>query len=209
MAQLRLSSFTLLGDSNVRRNLTSSVTADRPLMADAQIVPSGRLSSLSAALESTRQESNACIISCISNYLSTSPTGSSTPLARIDKVLADFFSKVRAFCVSRPDLYVFVCPPMYRTSPLWYRDHLPEVMIRFSSAGSLTRPDNLHLMPSFTRSVLEPDGVHLTPFSGMEYILHLFKASEAMIQSLDRTVEVAVSSMARRLAYASGSSPHP
>lgn len=185
-----LTGFTLIGDSNVRRNVTSSVTADRPLMSDAQIIPSGRLSSFAAALESTRAESNACVVSCVSNYLSTSPPGSSTS-ARIDKVISDFFSKIQAFCVTRPSVQVFVCPPMYRTSPLWYRDSLPEMLVRFSASSS--GPANLHMMPSFPRPVLETDGVHLTPFSGMEFIVHLFKVPESIMSSLDKDLTSHVS----------------
>lgn len=50
-------------------------------------------------------------------------------------------------------------------------------------------------MPSFTRSVLEPDGVHLTPFSGMEYILFLFKSSEELVQRLDLSAPEQVASL--------------
>ena len=194
MSQLRLSGFTLVGDSNVRRNMTSSVTADRPLMSDAQVLPSGRMSSFAVTLEATRPESNACVVSCISNFLSTSAP-STTPNARVEKVTTDFFAKIRAFALTRPDLMIFVCPPMYRTSPLWYRDALPDILLKFSEIGSSGTCSNVHLMPSFTRSVLEPDGVHLTPFSGMEYVLHLFKASEAIIQKLDQPVEARVGAL--------------
>ena len=186
--QARLSSFSLVGDSNVRRNLTSSVTTDRPTMANAQLIPSGRLSSFASALESVRLEADACVISCVSNFLLTSSSGSGLT-SRVDKVLTDFFAKIRTFCLARPHLSVFVCPPMYRTNPIWYRDGLPEILLKFSEVGTSSRPDNLHLMPSFTRSVLEEDGVHLTPFSGMEFVLSLFKTPEALLTSLTKDVE--------------------
>jgi hypothetical protein len=61
---------------------------------------------------------------------------------------------------------------------------MPEITIRFSElARQDPCPPNLFIMPSFARSVLEADGVHLTPFSGMEFVLHLFKASEEVIKT--------------------------
>ena len=192
--QLRLTDFTIIGDSNVRRNMTSSVTSDRPVMANAQIVPSGRLSSFAASLDSTRLESNACVVSCISNFLSTSAPGPSA--GRIERVITDFFTKIRSFCASRPEVSVCVCPPMYRTSPLWYRDCLPNILCKFSEIGTMNpKPANLHLLPSFTRSVLEPDGVHLTAFSGMEFVLHLFKSSESLLQGLNKSSEDKISAV--------------
>jgi hypothetical protein len=110
-----------------------------------------------------------------------SPSGSST-IARVEKVITDFFNKLRVFSVSRPDLHVIVHPPMYRTSPIWYRDGLPDILQEFSRASMKDpRPGNLWILPSFPRPVLEGDGVHLTPFSGMEFVLHVFKASEEVV----------------------------
>ena len=34
---------------------------------------------------------------------------------------------------------------------------------------------NVHLLPSFATPAFESDGVHLTPYSGLEFVLHLFE----------------------------------
>ena len=73
---------------------------------------------------------------------------------------------------------------MYRLTPVWYREGLPEVMITFSQVMCQDRPPNLHLMPSFPTPDLIDDGIHLTPFAGLEYILHLFDSSEAIMDGM-------------------------
>ena len=48
-------------------------------------------------------------------------------------------------------------------------------------AMSTNQPVNLHLLPSFISQDLQPDGCHLTPVSGLHYIIHLFDHSEAAL----------------------------
>ena len=48
-------------------------------------------------------------------------------------------------------------------------------------AMSTNQPDNLLLLPSFVSQDLLPDGQHLSPVSGLHYILHIFDQSEASI----------------------------
>ena len=76
-----------------------------------------------------------------------------------------------------------------RSVPVWYRESLPEVLIAFSQTLSTNRPTNLRLMPSFPSPVLDHDGVHLTSFSGLEYLIHLFDSSELIMEGLDDSPE--------------------
>lgn len=46
---------------------------------------------------------------------------------------------------------------------------------------SALRPDNLLLMPSFVSQDLMPDGHHLTPVSGLHYVLHVFDQVELLL----------------------------
>ena len=184
--------FTIIGDSNVRRNLQSpSNTSGRPTMSEAQFIPGGgRLSVLSASLSAVRPESDACVVACISNLL-TGSIASASLSTRVDPVISAFRDKVVSLARSRPALQVFVSPPMFRTVPVWYRDGLSEIMIRFANSfrDIDNRPTNLWLLASFSRPTLEADGVHLTPYSGIEYILHLFKAPEDLMATATTEVE--------------------
>ena len=183
MSQLRC--FALIGDSNLRRHLSPTNTKGHPLKSSAKYLPCSRLSALSATLESIPLESDACVVACVTNFLTASAAASSITL-RVEVILASFLEKL-ALCAShRPDLSIFACPPMYRTTPLWYRDGLPEIMLRFASCIKELpiKPPNLHIMPSFAKPQLEADGVHLNPYSGLEYINYLFDASQEIMDAL-------------------------
>ena len=85
-----------------------------------------------------------------------------------------------------------VCPPMYRTTPLWYLDGLSEILLQFSAIMDAERPRNLLLLGSFPNPELESDGVHLTPYSGYQYVLHLFDKTCDLIRSQKQTPEAFV-----------------
>ena len=58
---------------------------------------------------------------------------------------------------------------------------------RFSAILTHEHPPNLMLLPSFSSQDLAPDGVHLTPVSGLHYVLFLFDQSEMALKSLAST----------------------
>ena len=182
-----LRSFSLVGDSNIRRNLNSTNTRGRPLQTGCEFLVCGRLTTLATTLGSVREDSDACVVACISNLLSGAPSASQpgSVSQRVEQVLTGFMTKVVAACRKRPSLNFFICPPMYRTQPLWYRDALPEILSKFSTIMGLKdqeRPSNLWMMPSFSQQRLEADGVHLDPLSGAEYILYLFEMPEELVR---------------------------
>lgn len=178
MALLR--SFSVLGDSNLKRHMSPTATSGRPQMSSAKIILCGRMSTFGTSLSSISLESDACIIACLTNFLTSASGSISSVSTCLRPVIKTFFEKIVAAAAERPGTQFFVCPPMYRTTPLWYRDGLPEVMQLFSSSVPSVRPSNLWLMPSFPNPQLESDGVHLTPFSGIEYVVHLFNSSETV-----------------------------
>ena len=167
MSQLR--SFSIIGDSNVKRNMVSSTTSGRPPLASAQVLICGRLSLLSANLEKVKAV-DGCILACVTNFITGSLGGATDPgvsmISRVEGVFSSYFGKIVAFCHNRPSTFFFMCSPMYRTTPIWYRDGLPEILVKFSRMWELLedRPHNLLLLPSFQRVQLDADGVHLTPF---------------------------------------------
>ena len=70
---------------------------------------------------------------------------------------------------------------MYRNKPLWYQTNLTQVAARFSSVFTYDRPANLHLLPSFNHQELCPDGIFLTPVSGLHFMIHLFDQAETVL----------------------------
>ena len=190
--------FTVVGDSNVSQNMTPFNIRDRAGLADAQVLTAGRLAVLPDALRSVRGTSTIVILSCVTNYL-TSSGESSSVLNRISPVLTEFRQHVEAFCVSRPTTQVMIAPPMYRVRPHWYSVGLPEVLIEFSAIMSASRPANLHLLDSFPTPELQADGVHLTAYSGLRFIVHLFDCAIAQSTSPVLTPEAAQTTEAVRV----------
>ena len=79
-------------------------------------------------------------------------------------------------------LQVVVAPPLYPHQPQWYRRNLPQVALRFSATMTAAKPPNLLLLPSFCSQDLTPDGLFLTPISGLHYILHLFDSAASLLE---------------------------
>ena len=67
------------------------------------------------------------------------------------------------------------------------------MLTTFSQAFAQERPANLLMMPSFATPAFQADGVHLTPFSGLEYLMHLFDSSEDLLVALASSPAAATS----------------
>ena len=182
MAQLRM--FSIIGDSNVRRHLSPANSSGRPLWMNAKFITCGRLSLLTTSLESVSAECDSVVVACLPNMLTASAPGSLVSL-RVQPIINSFLGKAMDFALSRPQLQVFISPPLYRSIPLWYRDGMSDISITFASEvkNLKGRPLNLWILPSFSKPRLEIDGVHLDPYSGMEYISHLFDASQDLFSA--------------------------
>ena len=153
-------------------------------MSTTHVLLCNRLDVLASSLRNVKRDSTVCVLSCITNFLTSSEDVASTISHRVDPVLDDFFSKIVAECESYPDRYYLVAPPMYRQSPTWYRDGLPEVLTCFSASAKRHSRPGLGLLPSFPTPSFEADGIHLNAYSGLEFVLHLFDSSKIFIDSL-------------------------
>ena len=125
--------FSLLGDSNVSRHVNKNSCRASPFVKACQVIRCGRMEVFASSLESVRSESNVCIVSCITNFIAgTGSEGPSSVSHRVDPVLQEVRAALHAACESNPATRYMLAPPMYRTSPLWYREGLPEILIASS-----------------------------------------------------------------------------
>ena len=87
-------------------------------------------------------------------------------------------------------------PPLFRAQPHWYNKGLSEVAVRFSSTFPVVgRPPNLHILPSFSSQDLMPDGIFLTPVSGLHYVIHIFDQACSILDLAPMDAEVKISSV--------------
>ena len=184
MAQSRL--FSLVGDSNVRNHVNKNSCRANPFLKNCQTLSCGNLGIFITTLGQVRAESNVCVVSCVTNFLTgASAEGPSTISHRVEPVLQDIRLALVEACSSNPARSFLISPPMYRSRPLWYREGLPEILNLFSQVLRQDKPPNLHLLPSFPTPDFEADGVHLTAYSGLEFILHLFDSAIERLDSAD------------------------
>ena len=186
--------YSLLGDSNIQRNMNGTNCRDRPMMSESQVIPCGRLDLLAESLRQVRQTTNVVILSCITNFITASAESTSSISNRIEPILRQLSVVLGEFAGARTETLFLVAPPMYRSFPIWYRDGVSEILQKFSSMMS-SKPDgvaNIHLLPSFPTPTFEVDGIHLTPYSGLEFILHLYDSANALIKTLTSSPEEVV-----------------
>ena len=96
---------SVVGDSNVRRNMTSLNIASRESMKKAEVIDCSLITTLDSALIGVRPESSQCIVACITEFLLLAGE-CGTILSSIDPVLSTFAQKLSQFCSSRPKLQV-------------------------------------------------------------------------------------------------------
>ena len=99
--------FSIIGDANVRRNMTGFNVASREAMQSAQVIDFLGVTPIEQALNEVRPESTVCIVAAVTDLLLSSGD-CGTIYASIDPVLDSFFTSLSRFCVSRPDLQVRV-----------------------------------------------------------------------------------------------------
>ena len=189
--------FALIGDSNISPHVNKTSCRANPSLKSAQVLSCGHLDIFAETLSKVKPDVNVCIIACLTNYLTSAiaPSAASTVSQRIEPVLHQVRSLLIELCQKQPERTYLISPPMYRVTPLWYREGLPEVLSLFSQTLSADRPSTMHLLPSFATPEFGSDGVHLTPFSGLEYVLHLFDSSHELFSMLESSLdEVAIKS---------------
>ena len=180
--------YSLLGDSNISGHVNKTSVRANPQLKATQVLQCGHIGILGETLAKVRKETTVVILACLTNFVS-SADGPPTVSHRVEPVLQSIRSVLLEFCGACDTRMVCISPPMYRTTPTWYREGLPEILSLFSQVFSQERPINLRLLPSFSTPSFETDGIHLTPFSGLEFILHLFDASEAVLSSLEASTD--------------------
>lgn len=191
--------FSVLGDSNVKRFVTLTNRRACPDLDKAQVLLCGKQPLLQTCLEEVSAQTTICILACLTNFVTSSP-GQTSAALRVEPVLLDVLELLRVTCAENPDRTYLLCPPMYRTFPLWYRDGLSEILGKFSTVF-LDRPANLMLMPSFPSPQFDSDGVHLTPTSGLDYLFYLFDSAKEVVRlsSLEPAQRTPLSSEATRV----------
>ena len=101
--------YTIIGDANVRRNMTGLNVASRESMKSAQIIDFLGLTPIDQALAEIRPESSFCIISALTDpVVANGDCG--TVFASVDPVLNSLHAAIAAYCTAHPQIQVTAFP---------------------------------------------------------------------------------------------------
>ena len=99
--------YSLIGDSNIKRNMTTMNIASRASMKNCQVLDCPDLSNLEGSFASVRDESNVCIFSAISELL-VNCKDRGTVQASMDFTLSSIKTKLSILCQARSNLQVII-----------------------------------------------------------------------------------------------------
>ena len=164
--------FSVIGDSNVQRNLVEYNCTGRVDMTSAQLIPCTSMSTFGACLTRVRAESNILILAILSNFLRDSEAVADpgwysdlcyirlkgivflrvcfySPLvSRISAVYESFRATLHPYVDGNPDLHVMICPPQFSRQPSWYASALSQaVQLLNRLVVDGFGFSNLHLLP--------------------------------------------------------------
>ena len=94
---------SIIGDGNVKRNMTGLNIASRESIKTAQVIGYVAPTSFDTVFREIRPESSICIIAALTDLLLAGGDGG-TIFSSINPILTSFRTKVFALCTSRPDL---------------------------------------------------------------------------------------------------------
>ena len=97
--------FTVVGDLNIKRNMTGLNVASRETMKSAQVIDCVSMATLDDALNDVRKESTVLVIAAFTEFL-LSGGDCGTIASSIDPILAELSTKIKGFCAFRPNLKV-------------------------------------------------------------------------------------------------------
>jgi len=146
--------FSVIGDSNIQRNLVDYNCTDREDIRSSQVIPCTSFTTFLGCFPKVRSETNVLIVSCLSNFVRDSES-STDPSSRISKVLEAVRDVIMPYAEANPDLYLMLAPPQFSRSPVWYAESIGLVQRLVKSIiMDLSCLDNLCLLPSFPDEVI-------------------------------------------------------
>ena len=94
---------SIIGDGNVRRNMTGLNVASREAMKSAQVIDYVAPTSFESVFNEIRADSTVCIIAALTDLLLSGGDGG-TIFSTIDPILDSFRARVFHLCTARPNL---------------------------------------------------------------------------------------------------------
>lgn len=164
-----MSRLTLIGDSNVYRNVTVQKLAQR-LGRPVTLHKATRKQTFELSLSRLSESDDVVIVSALSNllcdaFLSKEPTD--------QELEQEVTSHLRALSSVPFPRHILLIPPFFRDTPDWFGGKLPLTLRKLTAAKDIDK--RILVLPEFKVSGndLIDDGVHLEPQSGIRFYDYL------------------------------------
>jgi len=184
----------LIGSSNVYRNFERAVSSGRFADRDLQLVRCTKkavFDSYVAGLTSA----DLVVTSVLENFLNDVCTGVPDDEIQLfaHQQITAHVESLLSLSTRLPELNILICPPMYRSVPAWYGSYLPDILGFLASEVTRVDSSRIGLCSPFVvvPSMLEEDGVHLTPSGGDRFMAHLDSELQTMLQEVPPTPDAA------------------
>jgi len=188
---------SILGDSNVNRNLNHAKAANPAdnLIRQSYLVTAFNGEQLQTSLVGQNEHRRVVVIAALTNPI--------TNLVFLggDQLIIDIrlFLQQLSSWIQQGRNYddgtnhsVFILPPQFRRQPSWYRQYYTTIVAVFEESFRSPGP-NIWILPPFSDPEFEADGCHYTPASGILYVQHLVHATHSIIDSAVKPDPVAQS----------------
>jgi lysophospholipase L1-like esterase len=166
----------LFGSSNIYRNFARAVSSGCFSGRDMQLVQCTKKTVLDASL-ATMTSATLVITSVLENFITEVCLGVPDDeiqhfahqqiTAHVDALL-DLSNRL-------PDVVILIVPPSYRSSPVWFGSYLPDFLGFLAAEVARVDSNRVGICSPFVvvPSLLEQDGVHLTPAGGDRFLSHI------------------------------------
>jgi len=147
-------SFSVIGDSNIQRNLVDYNCGTREDMRSAQVVPCPSPPTPPPPPPPPPPASTPPPPPSLSNFIRDSESSADVSV-RITSVLEAFRSVLFPYCSANADLSVMIAPPQFSRVPMWYSESLGLILQLIKSLiTDVSTFSNLHVLPSFPNQVI-------------------------------------------------------
>ena len=166
----------LFGSSNIYRNFARAVSSGCFSGRDMQLVHCTKKTILDASL-ATMTSATLVITSVLENFISEVCLG--VPDDEIQhfahQQITAHVDALLDLSLRLPDVIVLIVPPSYRSNPVWFGSYLPDFLGFLAAEVARVGSSRVGICSPFVvvPSLLEQDGVHLTPAGGDRFLAHI------------------------------------
>lgn len=174
----------LIGSSNVYRNFERAIATGCFSGRNLQLVRCTKKAFFDTCISSLTV-ADLVVTSVLENFIVDGCTGvpdDEVQLFAHQQVTAHV-ETLMSLTVRLPGVNVIICPPMFRSNPAWYGPYLSAIHAFLAAEVARVGSRQLGVCAPFVAvpSLLEADGIHLTPSGGSRFLSHLDSELQSML----------------------------